>query len=82
MWPLVFAAIRRPLTAQEKAEVRRLAEILARGIPGRPSFNVDAEGLSRDVLSSRIFEDTPDPTDLDGLLGQIDALRGKLDPVA
>ena len=79
MWPIVFSATRRPLVHDEVNELRRLAELVKRGIPGREAFNASAEALCDLLDSSGVFDPSNDSGLLDSLLHQIDELRNKLD---
>jgi hypothetical protein len=60
-------------------ELRRLANLVRRGIPGRDAFNATAETLYDLLDSSGVFDHSSDPGLLDSLLHQIDELRNTLD---
>ena len=79
MWPLVFSATQRPLIHDEVIELRRLSDLVKRGIPGREAFNVSAQALCRLVDSSGVFGRSNDPGLIETLLHQIDELRSKLE---
>ena len=79
MWPIVFSATQRPLVHHEVNELRRLAELVKRGIPGREAFNASAEALCDFLDSSGVFDPSNDSGLLDSLLHRIDELRNKLD---
>ena len=79
MWPLVFSATQRPLIHDELIELRRLSDLVKRGIPGREGFNISAQALCRLIDSSGVFGRSNDPGLIEILLHQIDELRSKLE---
>ena len=77
MWPLIFKARTRPLTEVEADEVRRLCEILQRGIPGKDAYNEAVDNLCMSVHSSGVL--TGNAESADAISDKIDELREKLD---
>jgi|SoiMethySBSTD1v2_1073268.scaffolds.fasta_scaffold2018448_1 hypothetical protein len=75
IWPLVYAATRRKLSRDERAELQTLVELMERGVSGRDSLGLRAEALCLALYSSGLFEMDRTPACLDALLREIDWLR-------
>jgi hypothetical protein len=79
MWPLVFSAKGRALSPEEVAELRRLAELVKRGLASRPGFNERAGALCDAVHSQVLGAGGRTEPELEEILEEIDRLRGILD---
>ena len=80
IWPLLFAATRRDLTAGEKKEIRRLVGLLEEGIPGRDAFNGKVDQFCLGLHSCGLLDsERQGPLQTGNLLLRLDELRHSLD---
>ena len=74
IWPLLHSARRRPLTAPEKDELRRLCDLLLSGIPANDQYNCGSEELCLAIHSSSLLS-SGSTAAIDRLMEQADELR-------
>jgi hypothetical protein len=82
MWPLIHDARDRPLSEDERNELRRLYDVICDDmpeIPGRDDFNVKANAFCRLLHSCGVFESGVVQA-ADRVLECIDELRAMLSP--
>ena len=77
VWPILYAARFRDLTATEMNEMQVLCDAVRRGVPGCEEFNTAAELFCRRMHSD--LAERPQRLKTDDLLDEIERLRDMLE---